>query len=145
MSKEKIYITTIQIAVNASNENIAFESVRLALLKENGTILDWRYVQPDNKFAEHGEYKSNEYEEGQAFFDNYMVRVKEALREGRKLGAIKIYKDATGLGLKESKEFVDTLCPEFLKKESERDFLQEHKDENKSGYGNTDNGFVHSF
>jgi ribosomal protein L7/L12 len=140
MSKEKIYITTVQIAVTATCEDEAFESINYSLhdlLKERGAILDWRYDKPKDKsiFAERGEYKPDEYEEGQAFTPNYMQRVIEALREGRKLEAIRIYKDATGLGLKESKEFVDTLCPEFLKKD----------DDNGSGYGNTDHGFVHSF
>ncbi|MFA5207424.1 MAG: hypothetical protein WC428_02090 [Candidatus Paceibacterota bacterium] len=149
MSKEKIYITTVKIAVTASSEDEAFESINYSLhdlLKERGAILDWQYDKPDSKIAERGEYKPDEYEEGQAFVYNYMERIKEALREGRKLGAIKIYKDATGEGLREAKDVIDSLCPEFLKKdESERDFLQEHKDENKSGYGNTDIGFVHSF
>ena len=46
----------------------------------------------------------------------YMGRVKDALREGAKLKAIKIYKEATGLGLRESKEAVDLLCPKYLKR-----------------------------
>jgi ribosomal protein L7/L12 len=36
-------------------------------------------------------------------------QVREALRRGNKIEAVKIYKDATGLGLKESKDFVDAL------------------------------------
>jgi len=119
MSK-KIYLTTVKIAVTASSEDEAFESISISLsdnLKERGAILDWQYEQPENAFAERGEYKPDEYEEGQAFVDNYMERVKEALREGRKLGAIKIYKDATGAGLKESKDVIDSLCSEFLKRD----------------------------
>jgi ribosomal protein L7/L12 len=46
----------------------------------------------------------------------YMNQVKNALRNGYKLQAIKIYKEATGLGLKESKDAVDALCPKYLKK-----------------------------
>jgi ribosomal protein L7/L12 len=46
----------------------------------------------------------------------YMSKVKRSLRKGHKLEAIKIYKDATGLGLRESKDAVDKLCPEYLKK-----------------------------
>lgn len=44
---------------------------------------------------------------------SYMKEVKRALKEGRKLGAIKIYKDATGKGLRESKFFVDSLCEKY--------------------------------
>ncbi|MBX3177560.1 MAG: ribosomal protein L7/L12 [Candidatus Hydrogenedentes bacterium] len=46
-------------------------------------------------------------------------RMTEAIFAGRKIEAIKIYKEATGTGLKESKEFVEDLerqlraeCPE---------------------------------
>jgi len=46
---------------------------------------------------------------------NYMREVKQALREGRRLQAVKIYKDATGLGLKDSKEAVDLLLPKYYK------------------------------
>ena len=139
MSKEKIYITTVKIAVTASSEDEAFESISISLsdnLKERGAILDWQYDQPDSAFAERGEYKEEEYEEGQAFVDKYMERVKEALREGRKLQAIKIYKDATGEGLRESKEVIDALCPEFLKKDEEN---------YRCGFRETDNGLVHNF
>ena len=45
----------------------------------------------------------------------YMNEIKNALREGHKIQAIKIYKEATGLGLKESKDAVDALCPKYLK------------------------------
>lgn len=47
---------------------------------------------------------------------NYMTQVKNALRDGCVLQAVKIYKTATGKGLKESKEAVDALCPKYLKK-----------------------------
>jgi ribosomal protein L7/L12 len=47
--------------------------------------------------------------------NSYMKQVKKALREGRKLAAIKIYKDATGQGLRESKDVIDKLCPIYLK------------------------------
>lgn len=131
----KIYVTTVQIAVTAECEDEAFESISYGLsemlVERSAVILDWKYEQPDNRFAERGEYKPDEYEEGLAFVDNYRQRVVEALKEGRKLQAIKIYKDATGEGLRESKEVIDQLCPEFLKRdEPERDFLQEHKDQN---------------
>jgi ribosomal protein L7/L12 len=138
MSKQKIYITTVKIAVTASSEDEAFESISISLsdnLKERGAILDWQYEQPENAFAERGEYNEEEYEEGLAFVDNYMQRVVEYLKEGRKLQAIKCLKDATGMGLREAKETVDQLCPEYLKR----------NDDNDSAYGNTDQGFVHSF
>jgi len=35
--------------------------------------------------------------------------VMEAIREGRKIEAIKCYREATGAGLKESKDFVEAL------------------------------------
>lgn len=43
----------------------------------------------------------------------YMGEIKKALKGGYKLQAIKIYKDATGKGLKESKDFVDSLCEKY--------------------------------
>ena len=46
---------------------------------------------------------------------NYLKQVKQALREGRRLQAVKIYKDATGLGLKDSKDAVDLLLPKYYK------------------------------
>jgi hypothetical protein len=45
----------------------------------------------------------------------YLKQVKQALREGRRLQAVKIYKDGSGLGLKESKDAVDLLLPEYYK------------------------------
>ena len=35
--------------------------------------------------------------------------IKDALFSGRKIEAIKVYREATGQGLKESKEFIDDL------------------------------------
>jgi ribosomal protein L7/L12 len=143
MSKQKIYITTVKIAVTASSEDEAFESISISLsdnLKERGAILDWQYDQPDNAFAERGEYNEEEYEEGLAFVDNYMQRVVEALKEGKKLLAIKILKDATGVGLREAKETVDQLCPEYLKKDDDQ-----LKETYRSGFNEGDNGFVHKF
>lgn len=43
----------------------------------------------------------------------YINQVKDALREGHKLEAIRIYKTATGLGLKESKDIIDAMCPKY--------------------------------
>ena len=137
MSKQKIYITTVKIAVTASCEDEAFESISISLsdnLKECGAILDWQYDQPDNAFAERGEYKEEEYEEGLAFVDNYMQRVVEALKEGKKLLAIKILKDATGIGLKEAKETVDQLCPEYLPKDVFKTDFDNKKDTDKPDF-----------
>lgn len=39
----------------------------------------------------------------------YIKQVKDALRAGYKIKAVKIYKDATGLGLRESKAAVDEM------------------------------------
>ena len=47
----------------------------------------------------------------------YLKQVKQALREGRRLQALKIYKDATGLGLKDSKDAVDLLLPKYYNKD----------------------------
>ncbi len=43
-----------------------------------------------------------------------------ALERGQKLQAIRIYRDATGKGLKEAKEFVDQLIPSLVEKDPER-------------------------
>ena len=149
---EKIYITTIQIAVVASSTDEAHESIIYSmkdLLKERGAILDWRYDSEKGVIAERGEYIPDEYQEGQAFVDGYMQRVKLALREGRKLGAIKIYKDATGEGLRESKDVIDSLCPEYLKKDAFKTDFDNNKDQLKetyrSGFYEGDNGFIHKF
>jgi ribosomal protein L7/L12 len=118
MAKRKIYITTVRIAVLATCEDEASESISISLsdnLKERGAILDWRYDKPEGSFVERGEF-TGDYEEGQAFVDNYMDRVIEALQEGRKLVAIKIHKDATGMGLRESKEVIDALCPQYFRR-----------------------------
>lgn len=41
--------------------------------------------------------------------DHISDQVMQALREGKKIEAIKVFKDATGLGLKESKDLVELL------------------------------------
>ena len=42
-----------------------------------------------------------------------MERIAEALASRRKIEAIKIYREATGKGLKESKEFIEALIPKL--------------------------------
>ncbi len=46
--------------------------------------------------------------------------ITEALESGQKIQAIKIYRDATGKGLKEAKEFVDQLIPSLIEKDPDR-------------------------
>jgi ribosomal protein L7/L12 len=41
-------------------------------------------------------------------------RIAAALAEGRKIEAIKLYREVTGEGLKESKEFIDALVPKLV-------------------------------
>ena len=41
-------------------------------------------------------------------------RIAAALAEGRKIEAIKLHREATGAGLKESKEFIDALIPKLI-------------------------------
>jgi hypothetical protein len=118
---KKIFVTTVRIAVVAENEMEASDVISMGLsenLQENGAILDWGYEKIPIPFVDKGEYKPDEYTEGDAIVDvnpDYMKEIKNNLREGRKLQAIKIYKDATGKHLKQSKEFIDTLCPEYYK------------------------------
>ena len=46
---------------------------------------------------------------------SWMREVKQSLREGKTLMAIKIYKDNTGKGLRESKDYVvDVLKPKYF-------------------------------
>ena len=47
-------------------------------------------------------------------------QVAEALAAGQKIQAIKIYRDATGKGLKDAKEFIDALIPRLMEEDPER-------------------------
>ncbi len=47
-------------------------------------------------------------------------QIADALASGRKIEAIKIYRDATGKGLKEAKEFVDALIPRLKEQDPEK-------------------------
>jgi ribosomal protein L7/L12 len=47
--------------------------------------------------------------------DNYMRNVKNFLRKGYKLSAIKCYHEATGESLRESVEAIKKLYPKYLK------------------------------
>ena len=44
----------------------------------------------------------------------------DALAAGRKIEAIKIYRDATGKGLKEAKEFIEALIPKLQEHDPEK-------------------------
>ncbi len=46
--------------------------------------------------------------------------IANALSGGRKIEAIKIYRAATGKGLKEAKEFVDALIPKLIEQDPEK-------------------------
>ena len=55
--------------------------------------------------------------------DNHSEMVEaitDALRDGKKIQAIKIYCDATGKRLREAKEFIDQLIPELIEKDPEQ-------------------------
>ena len=53
--------------------------------------------------------------------DEVREQIKEAIFAGRKIEAIKLYREATGLGLKEAKEFIDKL-QKALQKDSPEKF-----------------------
>ena len=46
--------------------------------------------------------------------------ITDALASGKKIEAIKIYRESTGKGLKEAKEFVDALIPKLVEHDPER-------------------------
>jgi hypothetical protein len=43
-----------------------------------------------------------------------------ALARGRQIEAIKLYREATGVGLKEAKDFVDALIPRLLAEDPQK-------------------------
>jgi len=52
--------------------------------------------------------------------DEQIADIAEALADGNKIEAIKIYREATGKGLKESKDFIDALIPKLLAEDPEK-------------------------
>lgn len=52
--------------------------------------------------------------------DEEMEAVVAALEDGRKIEAIKIYREATEQGLKDAKEFIEALIPKLVEKDPER-------------------------
>lgn len=51
--------------------------------------------------------------------ETQLSEIKSLLAEGRKIDAIKRYRDATGSGLKESKDWVDQFQVELIKDQPE--------------------------
>jgi hypothetical protein len=47
-------------------------------------------------------------------------RIADALAAGRKIEAIKIYREVTGQGLKQAKDFIDALIPKLREQDPER-------------------------
>jgi len=52
--------------------------------------------------------------------DDEIDTIREMLFHGQKIQAIKIYREATGLGLAESKEFIEALEAELRRRSPER-------------------------
>lgn len=52
--------------------------------------------------------------------DHVLEKIKEALYAGRKIEAIKVYREARGVGLKEAKEDVEKLEAELRQRSPER-------------------------
>ena len=52
--------------------------------------------------------------------DDQIAEITGALADGNKIGATKVYREATGKGLKESKVFIDTLIPKLLEQDPEK-------------------------
>lgn len=49
--------------------------------------------------------------------DEQMRAISEALAKGNKIEAIKIYREASGKGLKEAKDFIDALVPKLVEQD----------------------------
>lgn len=56
----------------------------------------------------------------QELTDEQIGQVSDALAAGRKVEAIKLYREFTGLGLLEAKEFIDELIPKLKEQDSEK-------------------------
>jgi len=52
--------------------------------------------------------------------EDQIQQITDALAAGRKIDAIKIYREATGMGLKEAKDWIDALIATLKEKEPER-------------------------
>ena len=51
---------------------------------------------------------------------DHMDRIAAALEAGRKIEAIKLYREATCKGLKEAKDFIDALAPKLYAQDPEK-------------------------
>ena len=60
-------------------------------------------------FQELGLEEKYQAEMGQAVMESGMAEIIALLRRGRKIEAIKLYREMTGLGLKEAKDAVDRM------------------------------------
>jgi len=47
-------------------------------------------------------------------------QIADTLTSGRKIEAIKLYRDATGKGLKDAKDFIDALIPKLIEQDPEK-------------------------
>jgi len=52
--------------------------------------------------------------------DEKIQAMADALAAGRKIEAIKLYREATGKGLKEAKDFIDALVPKLKEQDPEK-------------------------
>ena len=52
--------------------------------------------------------------------DEQIEEISEALAGGNKIEAIKIYREATGKGLKDAKDFIDALIPKLIEQDPEK-------------------------
>ena len=50
----------------------------------------------------------------------HVDRIADALATGKKIQAIKIYREATGQGLKEAKDFIDALIPKLIEQDPDK-------------------------
>jgi len=52
--------------------------------------------------------------------DEQMEEVVDALADGNKIEAIKLYREAADVGLKDAKEFIDALIPKLVGEDPEK-------------------------
>jgi hypothetical protein len=52
--------------------------------------------------------------------ESIIDEIREAIFAGKKIQAIKIYREAAGTGLKEAKEFIDTLAAKLYEESPDR-------------------------
>lgn len=79
-----------------------------------------------DSFCRHDEKKTHDRRTGAASVSDteldpeVIQEITTSLALGNRIEAIKTYRQATGQGLKESKEFIDQLIPELVEKDPER-------------------------